>query len=98
MTSNRLQGDMVSGLRAVVSAADEFTYAPNVDSVYRQAVEFAREKLGVERCGISLPEGDYLRGTYGTNLRGETTDERTIQFVPNQQWFESLNALQSEGG
>ncbi len=98
MASNRLQGDMVAGLRAVVSAADELTYSPDVDSLFRQAVEFAREKLGVERCGISLPEGAYLRGTYGTSLSGETTDERSILFTPNDQWFASLNALHTEGG
>ena len=89
---------MVAGLRAVVSAADELTYAPDVDSLFRQAVEFARGKLGVERCGISLPEGAYLRGTYGTSLSGETTDERSIQFEPNDQWFASLDALHTQGG
>ena len=97
MASNRLQDNMVAGLRAVVSAADELTYAPDIDSLFRQAVEFARDKLGVERCGISLPVGDFLQGTFGTNLRGETTDERKIQFAPNQQWFESIDALQRQG-
>jgi len=98
MASNRLQSDMVSGLRAVISAADELTYCPDVDTLFRQAVEFARAKLDIERCGISLPDGDHLQGIYGTNVRGETTDERNIQFEPNEQWYESLNVLQTEGG
>jgi len=51
-----------------------------VDLLYRRAVELAREKLNVERCGISLVEADrqFLHGMYGTDLQRRTTDERDV--------------------
>ncbi len=68
------------GLQAVVEAADELLQIDDLDLVYRRAVELAREKLNVERCGISLfdPKRQFLHGTYGTDLQGRTTDERSV--------------------
>jgi PAS domain S-box-containing protein len=64
-------------LRGVLAAADELIGLADVDQFYRRAVELAREKLEVERCGIFLldAEQDKLRGTFGTDLDGQTVDE-----------------------
>ena len=69
---------MVShGLRAVIEIADELIRCDDLDTLYRKAVELAREKIGLERVGLFLldPEGKYLMGTYGTDESGRTTDE-----------------------
>ncbi len=65
------------GLRGVLEAADELIGVVDLTQFYRRAVELAREKLRVERCGIFLLEADsnQLRGTFGTSLEGQTVDE-----------------------
>ncbi len=65
------------GLRGVLEAADELIGVADLTQFYRRAVELAREKLQVERCGIFLLEAeqDQLRGTFGTSLEGQTVDE-----------------------
>jgi len=54
----------------------------DLDLLLRRGVELARQKLGVERCSLWLLDFDgvTLRGTYGTDLNGETTDEHGSYF------------------
>ena len=75
------QARLTALLRAVVAMTDELIDAPDVDTLCRRAVELSRERLGLERCSIHLLEGEELRGTYGTNREGLTTDEREIRFA-----------------
>ena len=88
---------ITQGLRAVLDAADELLDYDDLDTIYRRAVELAREKLNVERCAIFLldPFKEHLWGTYGTNIRGETTDERWLQIsaAPHTQKFEASNLM-----
>lgn len=83
-TAEANQRLLVEGMRAVLVAADEVLLCPDTDSSLRLAVESAREKFGVERCSVFLleNEGQLLRGTYGTDLKGRTTDEREIVISP----------------
>ena len=72
------------GLRAAIEAAQELMDCADLDTLYRRAVELAREKLEVERCGLfALDEQGWLRGTYGTDLQRQTSDERGAHFAPN---------------
>ena len=68
---------MANQLHAVVDCADELIRCEQLDTLYRRAVELAREKLGVERIGLFLldPDGQTLVGTYGTDDQGQTTEE-----------------------
>ena len=72
---------ITQGLRAVVESADELLGYGDLDTIYRRAVELAREKLKVERCAIFLldPSKEHLWGTYGTDIQGNTTDERWLR-------------------
>ena len=71
------------GLRAVIEVADELMSCVDPDTLYRRAVELARAKLNVERCGLfMLDEQGWLRGTYGTGMQRQTTDERSAHFPP----------------
>ncbi len=65
-------------LRAILDAASELIQIQDLDTVCRRAVELAREKLEIERCGLYMfdESRSYLRGTYGTNDQRRTTDER----------------------
>ena len=42
------------GLRTVIEAAQELINCADLNSLYRRSVELAREKLGLERCGLYL--------------------------------------------
>jgi PAS domain S-box-containing protein len=77
-------------LQAIPAIADELASCPDLDSVYRRVVEFAREKLGAERCALYLVEDGLGRGTYGTDMQGETADEHHITFAIGEEWYERL--------
>ena len=92
--SEQRQARMTAGLRAVAAATDELLRCADVDTVLRRAVELARAPLGVERCSIFVAEGDHMRGTYGTDRHGLTTDERTRVFPKGKPWMQRLRKLQ----
>ncbi|MBN1269329.1 MAG: PAS domain S-box protein [Kiritimatiellae bacterium] len=85
-TAEQKQEALTAGLRAVVHIADELIGCESVDALCRRAVELAREKLGIERCSIFLRDGGVLRGAYGTNLQGHTTDERSCALPDGPDW------------
>jgi PAS domain S-box-containing protein len=68
-------------LRGIVEIAYELIVCPDLDTMVRRAIELARDRLGLERCSIFFCERGYVRGTYGTDLNGKTTDERQY-FIP----------------
>ena len=76
----------VQGLRAIVDIADDLIACPDVDTLYRQAVELARTRLGLERSAIFLSDGHHVLGTFGTDMKGQTTDERTHRLPMNETW------------
>ncbi len=54
-----------------------------VDRVLREAVEFLRDGIGLERAAIFLvgPDGRSMIGTWGTDSRRQTTDEHDLVFA-----------------
>ena len=78
----------VQGLRAIVDIADDLIACPDMDGLYRRAVELAREKLGLERCAIFLCDGRHALGTFGTTMQGETSDERSHRVPLDEIWRE----------
>ncbi len=69
-------------LSSVLAAIDELSAYSDKDVVLRRAVELARDKLQLERVAIFLldaAEGQMV-GTFGTGIRGETTDERDFTY------------------
>jgi len=89
------QQALTTGLRRVLTVADEFITFPNVDAIFRRAVEFTRDELGLERCAICVVENGQIHGTYGTNRYGRTTDEHTQSFA-NEVWRERLAQFESQ--
>ncbi|MBN1270082.1 MAG: PAS domain S-box protein [Kiritimatiellae bacterium] len=86
---------LLAGLTAVIGAANQLMRCESFDELLRSAVEVARDRLGVERCGIFLHDGQVVRGTYGTNLQGKTTDERTTVAESDPHWEEVFSAAQN---
>lgn len=69
-------------IAGVLSLVSELLTCHGMDSLLKRAVELARERIGVERCAIFIPDptGRQMRGTWGTSLTRDTTDERNFIF------------------
>ena len=78
------------GLRKVLVLTYELISSPDIDDLWKRAVELAREVLGVERCAIFIERDNFMHGTYGTSLQGETTDERRQSFFKGERNWERL--------
>jgi AraC-like DNA-binding protein len=67
----------------VLTVVQELVSYRDLDHVLRRAVELCRVHIGIERLAIFLYDdaGVNLHGTWGTNLRGETTDEHHTYFT-----------------
>ena len=85
----------MAGLRAILELADELMAAPNTDELYRRAVELSREKLKLERTAVMLVETDRIQGSYGTNLKGQTTRETDHVIHLDDTWRERLRPRKS---
>ena len=88
-------------LREVLICADELISCTTQDHFYRRAVELPRERLGLERTGLQVVQGDQMHGTYGTDACGQTVDERHVHYaVPlddEDLWAERLNSISAGG-
>jgi AraC-like DNA-binding protein len=68
---------------SLLGALDELTECRDTDSMLRLAVELGRERLGLERVRIYVRERGtadriIMRGTWGTGLLGQTTNEHHL--------------------
>ncbi len=92
---------LANDLATIIAAADRLAQLDDRDRITREAVEFARDILGIERVGIYLVESTepqiVLRGTWGTSDSGGTTDERGLAHTCSREDFESLLALHQRG-
>ncbi len=84
---------MTFGLRAIVEEADELIACVDMDALFKKAVEFARGKLGLERCAIFIDDSGYMQGTYGTDRHGLTTDEHSQRFPKSKVWIQRSKFL-----
>jgi AraC-like DNA-binding protein len=75
-------GKPPAGLGPLLAAIDELAGLDDTDLVLKRAVELTRERIGLTRTGIFLldPSGARMFGTWGTSLKGETTDEHHLVF------------------
>ncbi|MBX3086165.1 MAG: PAS domain S-box protein [Anaerolineae bacterium] len=84
------------GLRKVLAATNRLMACPNIDTMLLQAIEVARDTLGLERCGIFFEQDDYLYGTYGTDGAGNTTDEHNIRITLQDDWLSHIKQLRAD--
>jgi len=93
--SDEREAATMAGLRAILELADELLAAPNTDELYRRAVELSREKLNLERTAVMVVEKDRIQGSYGTNLKGQTTHESDHVIHLDDTWRERLRPRKS---
>jgi AraC-like DNA-binding protein len=72
-----------TGLARITSLLTTAPSGAAVDQALREAVEFARTGLHLERTAIFLldPDEPTLLGTWGTDAQGDTIDEHDIAFA-----------------
>ncbi len=87
------QDQLTRGLRQVLTLAFELISSEDIDTLWRCAVEFAREQLGLERCAIFVERDGLLWGTYGTDRDGQTTDERDQHWQTDVETWKQRSAL-----
>lgn len=70
-------------LTAILSACDEILRLDDVDTILRRTVEIARERIGLDRVGLFLLDEQrrLMLGTWGTDLEGNTVDERHVMYA-----------------
>jgi len=79
------------GVVSVLAAADELVSYRDPETITRRSVELARDRLNLERVALFLRgDDDQLYGSFGTGVRGETTDERDIVFSPGESHREAM--------
>jgi len=89
------QQAIIAGLRAILAATIELLSCPDLDSTLRQAVELARNSLGIERCGLFFERSESMQGTYGTDAAGRTTEESGLRISLDQEWRKRILALKT---
>ena len=67
-------------LNAVLTLSAEIAGCETEDAICRVVVEGIRSRMNIDRCGLFLgdPNNPPFRGTYGTDLKGRTTQEHNI--------------------
>jgi DNA-binding LacI/PurR family transcriptional regulator/signal transduction histidine kinase len=80
-------------LRTLLEISNELSRAETVDDLCRRAVELGRSRLDFDRLGIWFynPEPGTVRGSYGTDADGNTTDEREILLSTEGMEMDILN-------
>jgi len=74
VTAEEQRERLIAGLRAVLESANALLASPDDNALYRQAVEFAQNRLGCERCGLCRVADGRCRGTFGVDARGQIVD------------------------
>ncbi len=82
------QRELTASMNVVLEMTDALLTINDYDELLRRAVELPRERLGIERCSICLQADEtHMQGTYGTDEKGNTTDERNISYeIPEHDW------------
>lgn len=88
-------------LASIVLSAGRIARLEDPSDVTREAVEFARGTLGIERIGLFLVErtasGARVQGTWGTTASGRTADERGYVYALEETDLGMLRALPEQG-
>ena len=92
------QSSIMAVLESILKSSEELMATASLDELWRTTVEIGRERLGLERCGIYLYDAasHMFRGTYGTDLRGNTSSEYSNSW-PVQDHALSMAALRQTG-
>jgi AraC-like DNA-binding protein len=87
---------------SLLGAMDILAECRDLDSMLRQAVELGRERLGLERVRIYMRERSpgeriVMRGTWGTGVHGQTTNEHHLYHEFAREEHDALLASRLSG-
>lgn len=76
------ESSALGNILSVLCALDDIASCQDADAMLRLSVELARERLGLERVRIYMRERNservIMRGTWGTGVHRQTTDEHHL--------------------
>ena len=82
---------LTQGLTKILGAVDALMTAPNLDILWKQGIELARDRFGIDRCSIwefNANTGDMM-GTYATDATSKMVPEHNKSFkLIESAWFE----------
>jgi AraC-like DNA-binding protein len=86
-------------LAALLAAFDDIVALGDGDAIVRQAVELARERIGLMRVGIFLLDRarNRMLGAWGTDLDGAMADEHHIMYDVSDTDREAFRRAEVEG-
>jgi AraC-like DNA-binding protein len=87
-------------MMALLAAVDDLLKYQETPVMLRRVIELARERIGMERVGLYLRDpklGRLMRGTFGTDVNGEVTDERGLHHEPTDEEMDALRRAHQGG-
>jgi len=90
------QEALVAGVHKVVELGEKLSHCKGSCDLYKQAVEMLRDEFDIERCGIFLDEGERGVGTFGTDIKGKTIDERDQVLSGQLEWGRFKDILRKD--
>ncbi len=95
VVKSEAEDDLVS----VLSAFEEVVGIDDEDLLLKTAVELARERLGLKRAALFLlnEQQKLMLGTWGTDLEGNTVDERQVMYQVGDSDREVFRRAEQEG-
>jgi DNA-binding LacI/PurR family transcriptional regulator/signal transduction histidine kinase len=89
----RKEREFQERLRTLLEISNELSRAESMDALCRQAVELGRARLGFDRLGIWFysPDPGFIDGSFGTDAKGQTVDERGLRWSTADLQLEILN-------
>jgi DNA-binding LacI/PurR family transcriptional regulator/signal transduction histidine kinase len=96
LESERAEREFERRLRTLIEIGNELSLAESVDALCRRAVELGITRLGFDRLGIWFrgSEPGMVDGSYGTDERGQLTDERSIHALAGANQMELFDRTQ----
>ena len=95
MRNEEKEKDFLEKLTALHDVSVELSNCVSEDDLWKQAVKLACDKLGFDRLGIWLKtdvKGE-MRGTFGTDLKGNLIDERNLTYMANENEDKSIEKV-----
>lgn len=97
MRSKESAEALVVGLRKVLALTYDLISSPDMDSLWKRAVESSREVLGLDRAGIFVHRDGMMVGTYGTDSHGQITDEHENRWrIDGASWMARSHLLSTD--
>jgi PAS domain S-box-containing protein len=87
------QARLIEGLRVVAASAGELILCRDVDALYREAVDFIRDRLGLDHIALYIASEEGVHGVYGTHGTDPTMPIANRQYPLDCDWAQAFFAV-----